>query len=293
MYAHICVHPYCGVCGFAFTAQQKIIARKMARPSCISTVHANMDFSFSVTREDDDDTTTASPSLKYQHAVDCSADYSDGRLYCRFPHCRECPSSPPTVTIHRECLAFSVQVAPTRDRLSWLWTIATWRSPWIGAPQLYKAVAPAVDAGQFIDRAAQACEMPGLTWLPKELGLMVYEQSDHSSLHRCLSLWRYVLWCNLGHHKSPKTIPVHEIEQWQRGSHPVVRKGARHGQVESDVQKPIVILCIDAQGLRSLTRVHDGYHTSTGTSADDVLYVVEAAECFASAQLEYSVRAFV
>lgn len=91
-------------------------------------------------------------------------------------------------------------------------------------------------------------------------------------------------------------IPIEEIEEWHRGSHPVMTKGARHGEVESDVQKPIIILSIDSQGLRSITRVQKGHTTShTNTydnlcQSDTVVYVVETAECFASAQVEYNVR---
>ncbi|KAL7927399.1 hypothetical protein ACQKWADRAFT_276567 [Trichoderma austrokoningii] len=279
MFDHIRMHPHCGVCGFAFTARDEVVT---------------------LTQEGEAATTISSPTIKYEHAVDSIADDTGGRLYlyCRFSGCELCASSKsaPTVTIHTECVAFSAQIASSsEDRLlSWLWTIATWRSPWIGAPHLYKALSPVVDAGQFMLRAARACEMPGLALLPKELALMICDQSDQSRLHRCLSLWTYALWCNLGYHKSPKTIPIREIEEWQRGSHPVMMmmsKGARQGQVESDVQKPIIILCIDSQGLRSITRVQKGYYSTdtTTTSANDTaLYVVEAAECFASTQVEYS-----
>lgn len=202
----------------------------------------------------------------------------------------------PTVTIHKECLEFLGQLTTAEDKLSWLWTAVTWKSPWSGAPPLQQALSPVIDAGQFINQAAQACEMPGLSSLPKELALMIYEQSDRGCLHRCLAFWSYARWWNRSHKKMPKMIPIEEIGEWQRGSHPVMNKGARHGQVESDVQKPIIILSIDSQGLRSITRVQKG-DTTSYTNANDnlsqsdtVVYVVEAAECFASAQVEYNVR---
>lgn len=90
----------------------------------------------------------------------------------------------------------------------------------------------------------------------------------------------------------PETIPIDEIEEWQRGSHPIMKKGARHGEVESDVQKPIVILSIDSQGLRSIARVQKGYTCANDNLSQPgtVVYVAEAAECFASAQVEYNVR---
>jgi hypothetical protein len=200
------------------------------------------------------------------------------------------------VTVHKECLDFLEQLTTAEDKLSWLWTAATWRSPWNGAPPLLRALSTVIDAGQFIDRAAQACEMPGLSLLPKELALMIYEQSDRSYLHRCLSFWTYARWWNLGYRRTPKMIPIAEIQEWQRGSHPVMNKGARHGEVESDVQKPIIILCIDSQGLRSITRVQKDYASHTNaydnnlSQSDTAVYVVEPAECFASAQLEYNVR---
>lgn len=198
------------------------------------------------------------------------------------------------MTVHMECLYLLGQLTPAKDKLSWLWTAAAWKSPWDGAPPLQQALSPVIDPGQFIHQAAQACEMPGLSLLPKELALMIYEQSDPGCLHRCLAFWSYARWWNRLHQKKPKTIPIEEIEEWHRGSHPVMNKGARHGEVESDVQKPIIILSIDSQGLRSITRVQKGYSTSypnanDGLSqSDTVAYVVEAAECFASAQVEYN-----
>lgn len=238
--------------------------------------------------------TTASPALIYQHSAGCENDaYLEQRVHCRYPDCKECASSAPSVTVHKECLEFLEQLTAAEDRLSWLWTAATWRSPWNGAPPLHEALSPVIDAGQFIDRAAQACEMPGLSLLPKELAFMIYEESDRSCLHRCLSFWSYARWWNLGHRKTPAVISIDEIEEWQRGSHPVMKKGARHGEVESDVQKPIIILCIDSQGLRSITRVQEGDANANDNNlsqSDTVVYVAEAAECFASAQLEYNVR---
>lgn len=88
-------------------------------------------------------------------------------------------------------------------------------------------------------------------------------------------------------------IPIDAVEEWQRGSHPIMSKGARHGEVESDAQKPIIIvLSIDSHGLRSIKRVPKGYTDadSKPSQPDTVVYVAEAAECFASAYVEYNVR---
>ncbi|PON20766.1 hypothetical protein TGAM01_v210367 [Trichoderma gamsii] len=273
MGGHVRIHPQCGACGFTFTEYEAVVA---------------------LCQEGDDAIAIASSTLEYRHTANCDGICTLGRVYCRYPDCKECASSAPTVTIHEECLDFLEQLTTAEDKLSWLWTAATWRSPWNGAPPLQQALSPVIDAGQFIDRAAQACEMPGLSSLPKELALMIYEQSDRSCLHRCLAFWSYARWWNRSHQKMPKTIPIEEIEEWHRGSHPVMNKGARHGEVESDVQKPIIILSIDFQGLRSITRVQKG-DTTSYTNANDnllqsdtVVYVVEAAECFASAQVEYN-----
>ncbi|KAM0512589.1 hypothetical protein ACHAPE_008766 [Trichoderma viride] len=275
MDGHFRIHPQCGACGFTFTEYEAVVTLR---------------------QEGDDAITIAYPTLQYRHTTNCEDKCIIGGVFCRYPDCKECASSAPTVTIHKECLDFLEQLTTAEDKLSWLWTAATWRSPWDGAPPLQQALSPVVDAGQFIDRAAQACEMPGLSSLPKELALMIYEQSDRSRLHRCLAFWSYARWWNRSHQKMPKMIPIEEIEEWHRGSHPVMNKGARHGEVESDVQKPIIILSIDSQGLRSITRVQKGYTTSYTNAndnlsqSDTVVYVVEAAECFASAQVEYNVR---
>ncbi|UKZ87605.1 uncharacterized protein TrAFT101_003391 [Trichoderma asperellum] len=133
--------------------------------------------------------------------------------------------------------------------------------------------------------------MPSLSLLPKELALMIYKRSSQSCLHRYLSFWSYARWWNLGHDKTPEMIPIDAVEEWQRGSHPIMSKGARHGEVESDAQKPIIIvLSIDSHGLRSIKRVPKGYTDadSKPSQPDTVVYVAEAAECFASAYVEYN-----
>ncbi|KAL7895785.1 hypothetical protein HDV63DRAFT_401081 [Trichoderma sp. SZMC 28014] len=264
---HIRIHPQCGACGFPFTEDEAVVALR---------------------QEGDDAVTTASPTLEYRHTGNCDDRRWHGRVYCRYPGCKVCASSAPSVTIHKECLDFLEQLTTAQDKLSWLWTAATWRSPWNGAPPLQQGLSPAIDAGQFIDRAAQACEMPVLSSLPKELALMIYEQSGRSCLHRHLAFWSYARWWNRSHDKKPKLIPIEEIEEWHRGSHPVMTKGARHGEVESDVQKPIIILSIDSQGLRSITRVQKANAYDSLRQSDTVVYVVETAECFASAQVEYN-----
>ncbi|KAK1250637.1 hypothetical protein MKX08_010640 [Trichoderma sp. CBMAI-0020] len=270
---HIHVHPQCGACGFTFDEFEPVVA-----------LH----------QEGDDAITIASSMLKYRHAAHCEDESALGKAYCRYPNCKACASSVPTITVHKECFDFLKRLTTAQDKLSWLWTAATWKSPWDGAPPLQQALSPIIDPGQFIHQAARACEMPSLSSLPKELALMIYEQSDQSCLHRCLAFWSYARWWNRLHPKMTKMIPIEEIEEWHRGSHPVVNKGARHGEVESDVQKPIIILSIDSQGLRSITRVQKDY-ASSYTNANDnlsqtdtVAYVVEAAECLASAQVEYN-----
>ncbi|KAL6911129.1 hypothetical protein GGI43DRAFT_379061 [Trichoderma evansii] len=266
---HIRIHPQCGACSFAIIASEAVVALVKGNDYTITAVSA---------------------AIIYDDSSYCENGYTTEWVYCRCSNCKECASSAPTITVHKECLDFLEQLSAAEDRLSWLWTAAAWRSPWNGAPPLHQALSPSIDVGQFIDQAAQACAMPSLSFFPKELALMIYERTNESCLHRHLSFWSYARWWNLGHSKTPETIPINEIEEWHRGSHPTMIKDARHDEVESDVQKPIIILSIDSQGLQSIKRVQKGY-----TNANDnlpqpgtVVYVAEAAECFASAHVEYN-----
>lgn len=287
---HIRIHPQCGACSFTFAASEAVVARKI---TTLHAAHLTYPLIFGLVVKGNDNTVTAtSPAVLYQDSSYCENGYSTERVYCRCSNCKECASSAPTITVHKECLEFLELVSAAEDKLPWLWAAAAWRSPWDGAPPLHQALSPIIDVRQFIDQAARACEMPSLSMLPKELALMIYERSTETWLHRHLSFWSYARWWNLGHNKQLEIIPIHEVEEWHRGSHPTMIKDARHDEVGSDVQKPIIILSIDSQGLRSLKRVQKGYTNANDSlpQSGTVVYVAEAAECFASAHVEYNVR---
>ncbi|KAL7953915.1 hypothetical protein V8C34DRAFT_295674 [Trichoderma compactum] len=278
---HIRIYAQCGACSYAFTAGDLVVT---------------------LIKELDNTITAASPAIKFRNSLHCYRD--NERSYCRSGNCIHCLSSVSTVTVHEKCLELLEQLCTAKlsqlctakdrpfqlctveDKLSWLWIGATWKSPWNGSPPLQQILSPNVNISHFTRWAAEACKMPSLRSLPVELAFMIYRQLNHDDLYRSLSFLDFARWSHLGYHKRVKTIPVIEIEEWQRGAHPIMNEMAAPNKAESD--KRIILLSIDSKGLQCIKRLRMDETDSYSPQSYPAVYVVEEAECFSSVQVEYN-----
>lgn len=191
--------------------------------------------------------------------------------------------------MHKDCLELFEHACISSDTLSCLWTMATWRSPWHDAPLLPLAPSTAIEVKEYIRRVAEQWNLPGLKSLPIELDLLVFEQLPQSCLQRYISLWSVTRWWNIGDDRRPLAIPVNEIEEWHRGTRPTIHMQAGTNEPKSDINKYLMRLSIDSQGLRSIERVKPSSVNSDLPESSSTLYIVETAECFSTAILEYKV----
>ncbi|KAL6790186.1 hypothetical protein GGI42DRAFT_365683 [Trichoderma sp. SZMC 28013] len=263
---HIRVHAQCGACSFAFIAGEAVVILIKGLDNTI---------------------TTSSPAITFPESFHCDNNHKNEWIYCRFPDCIDCASSLPTVTVHKECLKHLEQLCTIEDKLRWLWMLATWRSPWNESPPLHLTPSPVVDVGLFMRSAAKACEMPEIKSLPTELAIMIYEQANHHSLRQLFSFWTFARWWNLRYNKRGLIIPIDKIEGWQRGTHPIINEIAESQRDESG-EETLILLSIDSQGLRNLKRLQKGDTNNYPSQSGSTVYVLEAAACFSSVQLEYN-----
>lgn len=160
----------------------------------------------------------------------CFCDNSHGHswVFCRHMRCRQCAAGPESATLHADCVSVFLATslaANAPNSLSRLWTAATWRSPWPGAPSLH--LRSSVDVAAGLGHAAAALELPWLPRLPPEIAAIVHQESRPSLV------WRYSQVSQLAstlfgaRNFTLPPMSIHRIEYWQRGQLPQTAKVAK------------------------------------------------------------------
>ncbi|PTB43846.1 hypothetical protein M441DRAFT_77018 [Trichoderma asperellum CBS 433.97] len=263
MLEHVRIHPLCGACSYAFIPGDEVI-------SLIKRLDNKIEATY--------------PASKYLDSLYCHQS-NPHRMFCRLPDCIRCASAKQAVTVHKDCLELFERAHISSDTLSCLWTMATWRSPWHDAPILHLAPSSTTEIKEYIRRAAEEWKLPGLESLPMELDLLIYEQLPQSCLRRYISLWTVARWWIFEYNRKLLTISINEIEKWHRGTRPTIHMQAETNEHNGD--KSFIRLSVDSQGLRSIERLKPGSANNGLLESNPALYIVEAAECFSTASIEY------
>ncbi|KIH89978.1 hypothetical protein SPBR_00261 [Sporothrix brasiliensis 5110] len=200
-------------------------------------------------------------------------------MMCRNASCTKGTAMLEACTVHVDCrIVFRKHCGrggddaglDSQDALDRLWIAAAWRRPWRQAAWLWLDEPGQADRRISVDRVARASIaaghgqeqeggqepdlsslLRGLTRLPPELVDIVLQNSADSQV------WRYAAVLDRGQPLAENTgqlasVPLVDVAAWERGS-PVVLFGLEHAASAAD--HPILLLTIDARGLKSVQRL--------------------------------------
>lgn len=188
----------------------------------------------------------------------------DDIYLCRKPTCSKCAASAEAATLHTDCVEYIEQRCILPLVLDHLWIVTAWHFPWREAPNFcLEGSAVTADLEMF-----HGIGMSRMTTLPPEVFQMVYRYSATSLF------WRYSAASELTRQLSSfsklLSIPLDIITTWNRGSQPVVTKGAQ--------KWPVIRLTVDSWGIRTIERLSD-HPRFKNWRTDNLVFIILDQSC--------------
>lgn len=217
----------------------------------------------------------------------CNLTPGPGRWPCTY-----CASSPECAALHHQCYVTFVLHCrlPLPQALQALRNVVFYRRPWPKAPRMNLQPGPqhAEAARRWVQSGIPAdtsdpCLLR-LRCLPPELLDIVRRFSPHAWL------WRFASLCSLSPcvptPEPPRHVALERIESWTRGDNAA---GAAGPVVPNLDERPILIITVDAEGIRTLARVPERLDVCPSVSHCEA-YLVEDISSLTGVQVQIKVR---
>lgn len=174
------------------------------------------------------------------------------------------------VAVHNDCFViFQRHVAgDVVEALARLWLIASWARPWLGGyyPSLRTRYIAPEDVLHYV---AQVVGMPALRRCPIDVLEMIRQHDPTCIFWRAISTITMARRCSVEPVLPPAALPLPEIESWERGYPP-----KSYPKDVADADRPkLVLFTIDANGIRSIQRLHANYVPWSQERSDHLAFI--------------------